>query len=96
MDVVEVAHPWFPIEIAPQDGSCVMLWKPDERMVGEYMLVGYWGEWPGIGECWIAVDGKPQGYFSQVTQSRQGYPTHWARLPAPPAVRAHLSANEGG
>lgn len=78
------AQQWRGIESAPRDGEPVLLYKPDERMVGPYMLVGYWGEWPGQSDGWIAVDGKPQGYFSQVTQSRQGYPTHWMPLPADP------------
>ena len=75
---------WKPINTAPKDGAPVLLYKPDERMVGEYMLAGYWGEWPGQGESWIACDGKPQGYFSSVLQAEQGYPTHWLPLPPPP------------
>ena len=75
---------WQPIETAPKDGDVVLLYKPDERMVGEYIIVGYWGEWPGVGECWIAVDGKQLGYRSQITGTDQGYPTHWQPLPEPP------------
>lgn len=75
---------WQPIENAPRDGTPVLLYKPDERMVGDYTLVGYWGEWPDQGWCWIACDGKPLGYFSQVIEKPQGYPTHWMPLPAPP------------
>lgn len=78
---------WQDISTAPRDGTVVLLYKPDERMVGEYMLAGYWGEWPLNGECWIAVDGKPQGYLSSVTGTSQGYPTHWAALPAPPEAK---------
>jgi len=88
---------WKPIETAPKSGDPILLYKPDERMVGEYIIVGYWGEWPGKGECWIACDGKPQGYFSEVSQSRQGYPTHWMPLPSPPqlVVGAAMIAKAG-
>ena len=75
---------WQPIETAPKDGTTILLYKPDERMVGEYILAGYWGEWPGQGECWIACDGKPQGYYSPTAECDQGYPTKWQPLPAPP------------
>lgn len=76
---------WQPIETAPKDGEAVLLYKPDERRVGEYIIAGYFGEWPGDGECWIACAGKPLGYFSEWQQAPQGYPTHWQPLPAPPS-----------
>lgn len=76
---------WQPIESAPKDGEAVLLYKPDERRVGEYIIAGYFGEWPGDGECWIACAGKPLGYFSEWQQAPQGYPTHWQPLPAPPS-----------
>lgn len=86
LDAIE-GKGWQDIASAPRDGDPVLLYKPDERMVGPYTAAGYWGEWPGQGEGWIAVGGKPLGYFSQVTQSRQGDPTHWMPLPAPPAEK---------
>lgn len=83
--VLKDADDWRPIETAPKEGDPVLLYKPDERMVGPYILVGYWGDWPGYpDECWIACDGKPQGYFSQTAQAKQGYPTHWKPLPGEP------------
>ena len=78
---------WQPIETAPKDGKAVLLYKPDERMVGEYTIAGYWGEWPGHEDGWIACDGKPQGYYSNVAGGRQGYPTHWMPLPPPPEAK---------
>lgn len=80
---------WQPIETAPMDGEVVLLHKPDERMVGPYIVTGYWGEYPGSGECWIVAGGNPLGYFSPTTQTPQGYPTHWMPLPPPPI-------NQGG
>ena len=77
---------WQPIESAPRCGEPVLLYKPDERMVGPYTAAGYWGSWPGEPDGWIAVGGKPLGYFSQVTHSRQGDPTHWMPLPKPPTL----------
>ena len=43
-----------------------------ERMIGEYTLAGYWGEWPGNGESWIALRGGSLGYYSEVANARQG------------------------
>lgn len=75
---------WQPIETAEKDGEPVLLYKPDERMSGEYILAGYWGEWPGNGECWIAVGGGPLGWYSKVVEGLQGCPTHWKPLPEAP------------
>ena len=80
---------WQPIETAPRDGDPVMIWKPDERMVGEYMMAAYWVEdhLGGGAAGWIPVGGfHIQGYHSSVTDTPQGYPTHWQPLPAPPRV----------
>ena len=76
---------WQDIATAPKDGEPVLLYKPNERMVGEYTIVGYWGEWPGGGDCWIASGGTPLGYRSQVAGADQGYPTHWMLLPLAPS-----------
>ena len=83
------AHPepqegWRGIGSAPKDGTVVLLYKQNERMVGEYTLAGYWGEWAGLCDGWIACAGKPLGYYSNCAESSQGYPTHWQPLPAPP------------
>lgn len=75
---------WMTIDSAPKDGEAVLLYKPDEPRVGEYTLAGYWGEYPGNGECWIACGGKPLGYFSKWAGKPQGYPTHWKPLPPAP------------
>ena len=83
---------WTPIESAPKDGEPVLIWKPDERMVGEYMMAAYWDDEQG---GWVPVGGiHTQGYFSEVAQSKQGYPTHWMPLPEAPASGEHL-AGEG-
>jgi len=77
---------WLPIESAPKDGEPVLIWKPDERMVGEYMMAAYWDDSHYKEPGWVPVGGiYKQGYFSDVTESDQGYPTHWMPLPAPPA-----------
>ena len=81
---------WKPIETAPKDGEAVLLYKPNERMVGEYILTGYWGEWPEEEECWLpSGGGGPLGYHSKVTGTPQGYPTHWMPLPTPPQDDRH-------
>ena len=86
-DLVEAIAGWQPIETAPKDGDPVLLYKPDERRSGEYVLAGYWGEWPGKADGWIAVGGQPLGWHSSVVDAPQGYPTHWMPLPQPPAIR---------
>lgn len=79
---------WQPIETAPKDGTSVLLYKPDERRVGEYMLAGYFDDSDGIwGGKWVAVHGNSLGYFSEWQGADQGYPTHWQSLPEPPTPR---------
>ncbi len=29
---------WHPIGTAPKDGGVILIYKPDERMVGEYIM----------------------------------------------------------
>jgi hypothetical protein len=79
---------WQPIDTAPLTGDTVLLWKDDERMVGEYMLIGYWDHAHFSGTPgWVPVGGHNRlGYFSEVTQSPQGYPMFWAPSPSPPEV----------
>ena len=75
---------WQSIETAPKDGEPVLIWKPDERMVGEYMMAAYWCD---VQDGFVPVGGyHKQGYRSTVTETDQGYPTHWMPLPAPPEV----------
>jgi hypothetical protein len=69
-----------------RDGEPILLYKMDEPRSGEYTVAGYWGEYPGRGECWIASGGQPLGWLSQVTNTPQGYPTHWKPVPAPPKI----------
>lgn len=75
---------WQPIETAPKTGDAVLLWKPDERAVGEYTVVGYYGQIPQHDGHWVIVGGSPLGYFSTVANADQDYPTHWQPLPEPP------------
>ena len=74
--------PWQPIETEPKDGESVLIWKPDERMVGEYMMAAYWDDRRG---GYVPVGGfHKQGYYSETAGRDQGYPTHWMPLPKPP------------
>ena len=74
--------PWQPIETEPKDGESVLIWKPDERMVGEYMMAAYWDDRQG---GYVPVGGvHKQGYYSETAGRDQGYPTHWMPLPKPP------------
>ncbi len=73
---------WQPIETAPKDGDPILIYKPDERMVGEYTMSAYWDD---DQEGWVPVGGIHRlGYRSSATNSYQGYPTHWMPLPEPP------------
>ena len=79
---------WQPIETAPTTGEVILIWKPDERMVGEYMMATYWSDVNTSREPgWVPVGGiHKQGYHSSVTDTPQGYPTHWMPLPEPPTA----------
>jgi hypothetical protein len=79
---------WQPIESAPRDGESILIWKTDERMVGEYMMAAYWDNQHFSGEAgFVPVGGHhKQGYTSEVTGTPQGYPTHWMPLPARPSA----------
>ena len=85
---------WRPIETAPKDGEPILIWKPNERMVGEYMMAAYWdnSDEPGF----VPVGGQHrQGYLSSVTGTPQGFPTHWQPLPAPPAAMLDVAPIPG-
>ena len=65
--------PWQPIETEPKDGESVLIWKPDERMVGEYMMAAYWDDRQG---GYVPVGGvHKQGYYSETAGRDQGYPS---------------------
>ena len=73
---------WRPIENAPRDGSCVLVFP---------------GIWTGVKCSMACFDGneyasKPIPYWrrfddmGRVTLSRKNPPTHWMPLPEPPQV----------
>jgi hypothetical protein len=64
----------------------VLIYKPDEPRVGEYIMTAYWcHERDGF----VPVGGiHKQGYYSEWAGCDQGYPTHWMPLPAAPADKA--------
>ena len=70
----------------PRDGEPILIWKPNERTIGEYMMAAYWDDSHFSGNAgWVPVGGvHVQGYHSSVTDTHQGYPTHWMPLPTPP------------
>lgn len=75
---------WQPIETAPKDGEVILIFKPDERMVGQYTLTAYWNDEEG---GFIPAGGiHKQGYYSAVAGKDQGYPTHWMPLPNSPVI----------
>lgn len=80
---------WLPIESAPKDGTCVLVWKPDEPRVGEYICVAYWDD-AIIKRTpqWVDVAGRGLGCLSKVDGKPQGYPTHWRPLPSAPSEGA--------
>lgn len=75
---------WHLIETAPQDGTPVLVWKADERRVGEYMLVAYFDQAGPFAGHWVACGGGKLGYYSDWEDAYQGYPSHWAELPSTP------------
>ena len=78
----DLAPQWQDIATAPKDGTPVLIWKGDERRVGEYTMSAYWDE---DESGFVPVGGNnKQGYFSDWEKKDQGYPTHWMPMPTPP------------
>lgn len=69
---------WQPIETAPKDGTPILLYKPNEKRMGAYLLAGFWDV------EWWACAGSKLVYFSRLDQREYGHPTHWQPLPEPP------------
>lgn len=69
---------WQPIETAPMDGTPILLYKPNEKRMGQYIVAGYWNE------LWLSCGGRGLAYFSHLDQRDYGHPTHWQPLPEPP------------
>ena len=83
MEIERMAD-WQLIETAPRDGEAILIWKPDERRVGEYMMSAYWSD---DENGFIPVGGvHKQGYYSELAGCDQGYPTHWQPLPPRPTA----------
>lgn len=63
---------WLPIESAPKDGTCILVWGPEEE-----------GFNSGMGVVWFcALEGWfVEGDLGSVGESY----THWQPLPAPPS-----------
>lgn len=80
---------WQPIELAPKDGTRIMLWRGRPKLgVWAEMVIAEWfnGEWvwpdprdnPSTHEGWTE-DEMSDGYADSKNF------THWIPLPAPPA-----------
>jgi hypothetical protein len=70
------------------DGEPILIWKPDERRVGEYMMAAYWDD---DQQGFVPVGGiHKQGYFSKALGCDQGYPTHWMPMPESPRKQKGL------
>ena len=75
---------WLPIQLAPKDGTRVLLWCGDE------VEVGYWST-----SSWVR-NMKPDGTLTDgawiIYENRSDTielaPTHWMALPLPPNVGA--------
>ena len=81
----EPVDQWQDIATAPKDGEPILIWKPDEHRVGEYLMSAYWCD---DREGFVPVGGiHKQGYYSDTAQCNQGYPTHWMPLPAAPTSK---------
>ena len=62
---------WQPIETAPKDGTQILIWDGNVRIVAE------WGDVPGdLRMGWWATN---KSYLDSPYE-----PTHWAPIPEPP------------
>jgi hypothetical protein len=77
--VVNKVNGWQPIETAPKDGTCVIVYPPT---FDGLVSCAKWDE--------DRYAKRPRPYwrrmdaFGQVTRSRDNQPTHWMPLPDPP------------
>lgn len=84
---------WMPIETAPKDGRFVLLFVPNSQLeTGPVTIGGYWkaegrardgrfknGEWARADfRGWLGTDADYSASWCD--------PSHWALMPAPPAV----------
>lgn len=67
---------WQPIETAPKDGSCLLLWLPDSAT--DTIVFGHWDS--DFGGCWYERHGSESAFPIDVEV------THWQPLPEPPAA----------
>lgn len=70
---------WQPIETAPNDGTCVILWLNGHNGIDHMMwpCMFFHDEW-----CWQVSDNCHLDYDYQIIEDCEI--THWMPLPAPP------------
>lgn len=71
---------WQPIETAPKDGSCILLFFGQNHYDPLMDLFDYryvLASWVAAKNRWLHKDGSGAG-------SWHVFPTHWMPLPAPP------------
>lgn len=68
---------WHPIETAPKDGTCIMVYVPGDY-ANAYVVV-QWDMNEYSGECrgWLEAEGERWSAYE---------PSHWMPLPPPPTT----------
>jgi Protein of unknown function (DUF551) len=66
---------WLPIQLAPKDGTRIMLWCGDEIEIGYWSMSG-----------WVGTPDKPGAWiiYENRSDTIELAPTHWQPLPMPP------------
>lgn len=89
---------WQPIETAPRDGTCVLLFVPGEQSQGQWDEELYDGcggepEAPILVGFWDKDHGRPGPWWQLAHYSAYCFkPTHWMPLPEPPASQSSGAA----
>jgi hypothetical protein len=76
---------WLPIQLAPKDGTRIMLWCGDEIEIGYWSISGWVQRSEGspLGKqdgAWIIYENR--------SDTIELAPTHWMPLPEPPNVES--------
>lgn len=76
---------WQPIETAPKDGTCILVFPA--IFSGQTVAIASWDR--------DEHSRKPRPFwrhdsFAGVSMSRANQPTHWMSMPEPPTITDHV------